>query len=168
MVLGNDFNGEVMFKYIDVRRILHSFYKAVLNLESCVVGMVQDTELAVAAFAVQVETTVGVLVEIHAPAYQFVNLRRSAFHHLFHSLGVAEPVAGNHSVVNVFVKIVYFEIGNGSDAALSESCICLVECCFAHQSDFPAFAGNFKGKAHAGNARAYHKIVVFVCHFLLF
>ena len=130
--------------------------------------MVQYSELAVSAFAVQVETAVGVLVEIHAPANQFAYLLRSSFHHLFHSLRVAEPVAGHHSVVNVFVKIVYFEIGNGGDATLSERCICLVESCFAHQSDSSAFAGNFKGKAHAGNARAYHKIVVFVCHFLLF
>lgn len=48
--------------------------------------MVQDTELGMAAFAVQVEFAVLVLVEMHAPVDQLSDLFRSLTYHLFYGL----------------------------------------------------------------------------------
>ena len=117
--------------------------------------MVQDTELRMAAFAVQIEFAVLVLVEMHAPVDQLSDLFRSLTYHLFYGLPVADPVAGYHRIFDVFFKIIYGKIGYRGNAALRKIGICLFEAGFANKSDFP-FMRHFQGKAHSCNARSDH------------
>ncbi len=167
MVLGDDLDCEMIFVDVDVRISLDGLYEALLNLEAGIVGMMKNTEFAVSALAVEVVVAILILVEVHAPAYELAYLLGSAFHHLFHGLRVAEPVAGHHGVVDMFVEIVNLKIGHRGNAALGKRRIGLVESRFAHQCHTCLLAGHFKGKTHAGDTRTYHKIVVFKCHFLL-
>ncbi len=129
--------------------------------------MVENTEFAVSALAVEVVGSVVVFIEIDTPSDKLANLPGSAFHYFLNSLGVAEPVAGHHCVVDMFVEIVDFEVGHRCNSALGKGCIGLVEGGFAHQSHASTVAGDFEGETHAGDAGSYHKIVVFKCHFLM-
>ena len=110
MMLGYDFNGEEIFKHVDVGVTFEGAHETLLDFGAGVVGVVQDAELRVSALAVQVELTVFLAVEINAPLEQLVDLFGSAFHHLLHGSTVTEPVAGNHSVFYVLVEVVDFEI----------------------------------------------------------
>ena len=107
----------------------------------------------------------AVLSKFHAPGYQFLYLVRRTFHHPGHRGRVAQPVAGNHGVVDVFVEIVDFKIRNGSDTALSERSIGLFESCLAHQGyPYAMSAGNLQRKTHSGDTRTYNQIIVTVSH----
>ena len=84
VVLGDDFDGEVMLEDVDVGVVAHSLHEPALNLEAGVVGMVEDAELGVAALAVEVKAAVLVAVELHAPAEQVADAVGGALHHLLH------------------------------------------------------------------------------------
>lgn len=155
VMLSDDLDRKMVFKYRDVRVPFYRLYKAGLYLCSRIVLMVQDTELGMAAFAVQVEFAVLVLVEMHAPVDQLSDLFRSLTYHLFYGLPVADPVAGYHRIFDVFFKIIYGKIGYRGNAALRKIGICLFEAGFANKSDFP-FMRHFQGKAHSCNARSDH------------
>ena len=133
VVLSEDFHGEVVLEDVDVGVVLNSLHERLLNFVSGVVGVVQDAELAVSALAMQVEVAVGVLVEVHAPLNELSDLPRSLGHHLFHGLGVAEPVAGHHGVVDVLVEVIHQQVGHTGHTALSQVGVSLVESAFANQ-----------------------------------
>lgn len=132
--------------------VSYSLVEALLYLEAGVVGVVEYAELAVAALAVQVVVAFLVFIEVYAPVHELAYLPGRAFHYFFYGLGVAEPVAGDHGVVDVFVEIVDFEISHRGHAALGKGCICLVESRFADQCDTRPLAGNLQCETHAGNA----------------
>ena len=163
MVLGDDFDGEVVFEDVDVGVCAHGLDKAFLNFEARVVGVVEDAEFAVTAFAVEVEGAVGLAVEVDAPFDEPADLLGSTFDDFLDGGGVAEHVAGDHRVADVFVEVIHFKISHGGDASLREGRVSLFELGFAHESDAAA-AGHFEGKAHAGDAGAYDEIVVFAFH----
>ena len=123
----------------------------------------EDAKLRVSALAVKVKGAVVFAVKIDAPVQELAYLLRSALDHLLHGDRVAEPVAGHHSVVDVLVKVIYSEICHRGHAALSQGGIGFVKGGLAHQSHASG-ARHLEGKAHAGDARAYHQIVIFVCH----
>ena len=106
MVLGDDFNREVVFEDVDVGVLLQGLDEALLDFRSRVVSVVKDSEFRVAALAVEVELTVRVLVDINALVNSFLNLRRCILHDFLHGRTVAEPVAGNHRVLDVLVEVV--------------------------------------------------------------
>ena len=118
MVLGEDLHSEVVLIDIDIGMVLNRLDERHLDLVARVVGMVQDAELAVAALAVQVKLALLVPVKVHTPAQEFLDLAGSLGNDLFHGLGVTEPVAGYHGVVDVLVKVVHIEVGHGGDTAL--------------------------------------------------
>ena len=74
MVLGDDLHGKVVLLDIDVRTSAYGCHQAPLDLSSGIVGMVQDTELRVSSLAVQVEVALLVLIEVHPPVHQFLDL----------------------------------------------------------------------------------------------
>ena len=88
MVLGDDLYGEVVFLDGDVGIAPYSLHQTALNLGTSIVGMVQDAELRVSALTVQVEVSIGLTVEVHAPVHQFSDLLRGISHHLLHGLTV--------------------------------------------------------------------------------
>lgn len=127
MVLGDDFHSEVVFVDVDIWVLLHSLYQALLNLETGVVGMVEDTEFGVAAFAVEVECAVGLAVEVDSPLEELTDLGGSLTHHFLHGLGVGNPVAGNHCVVDMLFEVVDGEVGDRSHSSLRQGGVGLMK-----------------------------------------
>ena len=116
-----------------------------------VVGVVEYAELGVSALAVQVEGAVVLAVEVHSPFHEALYLPGCAFHHLLHGCGVAEPVAGHHGVVYVFVEIVDGQVGDRCHAALRQGRVGLVEGGLAHEGH-AAFRCRLQCETHAGYA----------------
>ena len=112
MVLCDNFDGEMMFEYIDIRVFAHLANKALLYFVTGVVGMVEDAEFAVPPFAVKVEIPIVVTVEINSPANQFADLFGRFGDYFSNGFRVAKLVAGNHSVFEMFVEVVDFEISD--------------------------------------------------------
>ena len=153
MVLGDDFHRKEICEYGDVRMLFYGFNQAVLYLRSGIVLVMQDAELRVSAFFMQVEFSVIFLVEVHSPFDKLVDLSGSVAYHLFHSFTVAYPVSGNHGVFNMLIEIVYRQIGDGSDAALCEISVCFFQTGLADEG-YCSFMRHFKRKAHTGNSGA--------------
>ena len=165
VVLGDDFDGEVILQNLDVGTTAHGSHESALDFGTRVVGVVQDAEFGVSAFAVQVELSVGVLVEVDAPLDEFLNLCRGIAHHLFHGFAVADVVARNHCVLNVLFKVIDQQVGDAGDAALRFGCVCLLECGLADDGDFPFLCPcHLEGITHAGYTRADDEEVKFTCH----
>ena len=164
MVLRYDLDSEVVFKNVDIGILPNLTDEALLNFEAGVVGMVENTEFRVSAFAVEIELAIFLAVEIHTPLKQLADLLRSSFDHFFHGFRVAEPVASYHSIVDVFVEIVHFEVGHRGHTTLSERSVSFIESCLADQSHFCTGTGNLQREAHTGDARSYHEIIIFVSH----
>ena len=125
--------------------------------------MVEDAELRMAALAVEVVGAVGLPVEVHSPAHQLAYLRRRAPDHHLHSLGVGEPVARHHRVMDVLVEIVRQKVGYACHAALGEICVGLVEGGLAHDRH-PGAAGHLEREAHSGYAGADDEIIILTNH----
>ena len=106
MLLCNDFHCEMVLKDLYIGIIPHCLNKAALNFETCVVGMVQNTEFRVSSLTVKVELAILFPVEIHAPVDKFHDLLGCVAHHLLHRATVADIVAGNHGVFDMFVEII--------------------------------------------------------------
>ena len=131
-----------------------------------VVGMMQDTELAVAALAVQVELALLVLIKVHTPAQQFLDLGGSLGNDLLHGLGVAEPVASDHRVVDMLVKVVHFQIGHCGHTTLSQVGVGLFHLGLAHQG-YGSRLCHLQGKTHTGYTRADDEVIISAYHTLL-
>ena len=67
MMLGQYFNGKLVFDHLDVRMPLHGFDQAILYFSSRIVFVVKDTEFRVSPFAVQVKFAFLIFVEVHSP-----------------------------------------------------------------------------------------------------
>ena len=163
MVLGEDFHSEVVLINVDIGIVLNGLDERHLDFVARIVGMVQDAELAVTALTVQVKLAFLVAVKVHAPPQQLLNLCRSLGDNLFHRLGVAEPVACHHGVVDVLFKVVHFQVGHGSHAALSQVGVGLFHFGLAHEGDSSRLC-HLEGKAHTGHTRADNEVIIFAYH----
>ena len=130
---------------------------------TCVVGVVQDAEFAVTTLAMQVKLALLVLVKVHTPTYEFPDLCRGLGDDFFYGLGVAEPVACHHRVVNVLLKVVHLEVGHCGDTTLGEVGISLFHLGLAHERHSPRLC-HLEGKAHTGNTRADDEVIIFSYH----
>ena len=166
VVLGEDFHGKVVLIDVDIGVVLDRLDERHLYLVARVVGMVQDAELAMAALTVQVKLALLVLVKVHAPAEQFLNLCRGLGDNLLYCLGVAEPVARHHRVVDVLVKVIHLEVGHRGDTSLSEVGVRLFHLGLAHQCHSPGLC-HLEGKTHTGHTRTDNEIIIFAYHRLL-
>lgn len=140
MVLGDDFYGEMVLEDVDVGVVAYTVHQALLYLETGIVGMVEDAELAVASLTVKVERTVVAAVEIDTVFYQEPYLLRRTRDHLPDRFGVAEPVAGYHGVLDVLVEIVHAQVGDRCHPPLGQRGVGLVERSLAHQATRPCAA----------------------------
>ena len=82
VVLSDDFYRIEMGEDRNVGMCLDGFYQAGLDFGSCIVLMMQDSELRMSAFLVEIEVAVFVLVEIYPPADKLLNLGRCFTYHL--------------------------------------------------------------------------------------
>ena len=115
----------------------------------------QDAEFGMPSFAVKVELAVLLLVEVYAPAYEFLDLVRCASYDHLHCFPVVDPVAGNHCIFNMFVEIVYQQVGYRSNASLREIGVRFFQLCLADDGYFP-FIGYLQSEAHAGDTGTDH------------
>ena len=163
VVLGDNLDGIVVGKDGDVGMAAHGLDEAGLDFGAGIVLVVQYAELRVAALAVQVEGAVGPLVEVYAPADEFLYLGGGVSHHLLHGGTVAYPVARNHGVFNVLLEVVHRKVGDRGDAALREVRVGLLHACLADEGHC-AFVRHFQREAHPGYARADDEEIVCSYH----
>ena len=112
MVLRDNLHSEVVFLDVDIRIIAHSLHQSTLNLCTRIVSMVQNAELRVPAFTMQVEVAILLAVKVDTPLHQLLDLLRSHANHLLYSLTIGDIVARNHRVLNVLVEVVYSQVGD--------------------------------------------------------
>ena len=165
VVLGNDLDGKMVFTDVDVGMVFDGFHESTLNLSTGVIGMVEDTELRMAAFAVEVELTVALFVEIDSPVDQFGDLLRCHTHHLFYGSAVGNVVTRYHRVFDVLVEIVNFQVGHTGNTALRKGGVRLIEGCLANEANL-TFMGtcHLQSVTHTGDASTDDEEVVLVGH----
>ena len=162
MVLGDDVDGKLILFQLDVGVVVDGLQQSALNLGTGVVLVVKDAELGVAAFAVQVELASFRFVEFHAVAHQlFDALRRLADGH-FNHVAVADTVAGNEGVGNMFVEAVGV-VHHGGDTALGVLGRAFGGVAFGEDAHF-AVRSHFERKAQSGNTGANHKKINLMTH----
>ena len=120
VVLGDNLHGEMVLLDGDVGTVAHCLHQSALYLGSCIILVMQDTKLRVTAFAMEVELTVLLPVEVHTPLHQFTYLPWRILHHQLHCFGVADIVAGYHRVLDVLVEIVELQVCHRSHSTLCE------------------------------------------------
>lgn len=133
--------------------LLHGFDERSLYFGSRVVLVVQDAELRVSAFLVQVECSVFLLVEVHTPVDELLDLCGRVAHHLLHGGAVADPVARYHGVFDVLLEIVHGQVGYRGDASLCKIGVGLFHSGLTDEGYRPLFR-HFQGEAHTGYPRA--------------
>ena len=163
MVLGNNFYRKEMSEDSNVRMSLYCFNQASLYFGSRIVLVVEDTELRMTSFFVKVKFSVFLLVEIYSPLDEFFNLSWSFTNHFFNSSTVADPVTGNHCIFNVLFKIIYFQVGNGSDTSLCIVGIGFFQSGFTNQSYF-TLVSHLQCVTHTGYTGADDKEIEFSYH----
>ena len=112
VVLRDNLHGIMVGIYLNIRMRMYGTDQAGLDLCACIIGMVQDAELRVATLLVEVELAIGLLIELHTPVDQSLDLRRSFPHYFFHSRTIADPVASYHGVFDVFLEVIHLQISH--------------------------------------------------------
>ena len=120
VVLSDNLHGEMIFLDGDIRTMAHCLHQSALYLGSSVILMVEDAELRVTALTMEVKLTVLIPVEVDTPFHEFTYLLRRIPHHLLHSLGIRDIVAGNHRVLDVLVEIIELQVCHRSHSTLCE------------------------------------------------
>ncbi len=166
MMLRDNLYGKMMLEHIDIGRAAHLADKALLDLIAGIVGMVQDAEFRVSSLTVEVEVTVSLAVEVHAPVKKLPDLVGRTLDYFPHRLRIAQPVAGYHRIMYMFVEIVDRGVGDRGNTTLRKSCVSLIEHSLAYKGYAP-LSRHFQGKTHACNAGTYHQIIVFAYHCLV-
>ena len=69
MMLSDNLYCKMVFLDFNIRIALHSLHKSTLNLSSCVVGMMKNTELRMSALAMKVERAIFLAVEVYTPTH---------------------------------------------------------------------------------------------------
>ena len=164
-MLGDDLHGKVILEYLNVGMTAHCLHESALYLGSCIIGMVQDTELGVASLAVQIKLPVLFLIEVDTPLDEVADASRCIAHHLLHCCGVADKVTGYHGVLYVLLKVVHQQVGHRGDTSLCLCGIGFLQCGLAHQRNLSlACICYFQGVTHARHATSYNKEIKFAYH----
>ena len=116
------------------------------------------------ALAVQVEVAIGLAVEIDAPLHELLDLLGGIAHNELNGLGVREPVASYHRVVNVLVKIINGKVCDRRYTTLSQVGVRFLKFALTDQG-YTASVGYLEGEAHACYARTDDQEVVLSLHF---
>ena len=157
-MLSNDLDRKVVFQNFDVGVLLHCFHQSALDLGSGIISMMQDAELRMAAFPVEVELAVCFLVEVDAPTDEVSDARRGITHHLLHGSGVADVVARNHRVFNVLLEVIDKQVRHAGDAALRLCRIRLFQSGLAYERNLSfTCVRNLQRIAHSGHTATYYQ-----------
>ena len=117
VVLRQQVDGEVVLQHGDVRVLAHRFDERPFDLGAREVLVVEDAVFGVAALAVELEASVGGLVEARAPGDEVADELRRAAHDQLDGLPVTFAGAADERVLDVFLEGVG-GIRHRADAAL--------------------------------------------------
>ena len=117
VVLGDEVDGELVFLEFDIGMVGDSLQETALDFGTGVVFMVQDAEFAVPSFAVEVEASATVLVEVDAVLHKLLDTFGSFANGHLHHFAVADAVAGDEGVLDMFVETVVI-VHHGGDSPL--------------------------------------------------
>ena len=106
--------------------------------------MMENAKFGVSALAVEVERTVFILVEVHAPLQQTLNAGRRIAHHLFNGPRIADVIASYHRVADVLVEIIHFEVRHRGNTALCLGRVGLLNGSFANEGHLAFARGSQK------------------------
>ena len=169
VVLCDDFHGVMVLEHGDVAVVPHGFHQPALYLETGVVGMMEDAEVAVPALPVQVVVAVLVLVEVHTPSDERPDGVRGVADDVLHGRQVGNVVAGDHRVVDVLLEIVYGKVGYGCHASLCLGRVGFFQGGLAYKCDLSLAAFRHAQRiAHSCDTAADNEEVEFVYHNSLF
>ena len=162
MVLGDYVDSKLILFQFDVGVVVDGLQQSALDLGTRIVLVVQDSELGMATFAVQIELAALRLVEFHAVMHQlFDALGRLADGH-FNHIAVADAVAGNEGVGNVLVETVGV-VHHGGNTALGILGRAFGGVAFGEDAHL-AVGCHFECKAQPGNTGANHKKINLMTH----
>ena len=150
MVLRQQVDGEAVFEYGDAGMPADRLDERPFDLGARQVLVVEDAVLGVAAFAVQLETPVGSLVEARTPFDQVPNQLRRPAHDQSDGLFVAFARAADQRVADVFLESVG-GVGYRTDAALRIVGVALVHFALRHDGDV-SVGGGFERERKACRA----------------
>ena len=163
VVLGDDVDGELPLLDFDIGVRTGGLEQAALYLLAGVVLVVQDAELRVSAFTMQVELVAfAVKVEVNAVLHQLADAVGGLADGHLHHLAVTDAVAGHQGVVDMLVETVRV-VHHRSDAALGIARAAFAGVTFGEDAHL-AVRGHLEGETEAGDTRAYHKKINFVTH----
>ena len=165
VVLGDDLDGKMVLQHLDLRVGTHGCHQSALDLRTGVIGMMQDTELGVSAFAVEVKRTVVFLIEVNTPLDEFLDTSRCVAYDLFYCCRVTEPVTRHHRIVDMFVEVIDQEIRYGCDTSLCFGGVGLLEGGLAAEGNLVLTGARYlKRKTHTGYTAANNQKIVFLYH----
>ena len=150
MVLRQQVDGEAVFEYRDAGMPADRLDERPFDLGARQVLVVEDAVLGVAAFAVQLETPVGSLVEARTPFDQVPNQLRRPAHDQSDGLFVAFARAADQRVADVFLESVG-GVRYRADAALRIVGVALVHFALRHDGDV-SVGGGFERERKACRA----------------
>ena len=169
VVLSDDFYSEMVLINVDVGIVSHSLHESALNLSTSVVGMVENAELGVSSFTVEVKGTIFLLVKIHAPLHQSLDACRTAFDHLFYGFWVTDPVACYHCVFDMLLEVIYKQICYGGNTSLCFCSVSFFKGSLAHNSYLTFLSSRyFESVTHTCYSRADDEEIILLSHFLSF
>ena len=117
----------------------------------------------------EVKFAVGVLVEVHAPAHEVSDALRCVADDLLHSCRVADEVASDHSIVDMLLEVVHFQVRDACHATLSLVGIGLVDGCLTDECHFALAAlSDLERITHSSYTRADDEEVEFTNHVIVF
>ena len=164
-MLSDDFHSEVVLENGDTLIATNGTNESLLDLMAGIIGMMKDTEFTVSPLTMEVELPVLIAVEVHAPLHQVGNALRCIAHHLFYGCWIADEIAGNHRVVDMFLEVVHLEVGDTGNAALCLVGIRLVDSGLADERYLALAAlSDLQCITHSGHARANNEEVEFANH----
>ena len=117
------------------------------------VAGVEDTALGVAAFAAEVGSSVGAVLELHAPGDEFGDPGGAGFDDVADRREIAESVAGREGVLDVAGEIVGL-VGDAGDAALGPVGVRLGTGLLRHDGDRMASFREIEREAQSADAAA--------------
>ena len=159
MVLRQQVDGEAALQHGDVGVRADRGDQRPFDLGAREVLVVEDAVFGVASFAVQLEASVGRLVETRAPGDQVADQLRCAPHDQLHGLLVAFAGAAYQRVADVFLESVGF-VGHRADTALCVVGVACVHFAFRHDGDV-AVCGGFQREGESCGAGADNQKVGF-------
>ena len=162
VVLGNDFDGEMVFKNFYVFILAGTGQQGFFYFEASLVLMVKHPELRVAAFLGQVVLPGCVFVKIHPKCDQLLNTVGGFCNGDSHYIFIVQVVAGNQGVLYVF----FIRVGGihyGSYTSLGVLGSCFFSTGFGNYTHFSKLSC-FQGKAKPGNTCSYNQEINFSSH----